>query len=344
MSNWQEIQAVLDQEIKAAVLITVGRAKGSVPRETGATMLVSAETTTGTIGGGRLEYLAIETARDMLSSEEASKDRILNVPLGPELAQCCGGQVDILLSKLEEEDLFCFNRLNIDNENSLLITEWRDGHSHRLLFSGREYPDSFNLPVRQAAERCLEDLGTEIVSSSDTDFTMVQSLREDEFKVVVYGAGHVGRKVVQALAPLPCRLYWIDERPEVFPEDVSANVEMLGSPNPVAKIAALPPNAFHLVMTHSHQRDLEICEALLRRCDEAYIGLIGSATKKAKFKKRLALRGYSDQQTARIICPIGIGELTGKRPAEIAASVAADILLRHQHSRVAALTDKTETA
>jgi xanthine dehydrogenase accessory factor len=344
MSSWQEIQAALDQELGAAVLITVGKAKGSVPRETGATMLVTAETTIGTIGGGRLEYLAIETARGMLVSEDASKDRVLNVPLGPELAQCCGGHVDILLSKLTDSEFEYFNRLNFDNNNPLLITEWNEGHSQRQLLSAGEIPDSFSLPIRQAVERCFEDLGTEIVSISDTAFTMIQSLREDEFRVVVYGAGHVGRKVVQALAPLPCYIYWIDERPEAFPESLPASIDIIRSSNPVGKIASLPPNAFHLVMTHSHQRDLEICEALLRRSDEVYIGLIGSATKKAKFKKRLALRGYSDQQTARIICPIGISELTGKRPAEIAASVAADILIRHQQRRMMDITDKTETA
>ncbi len=344
MSNWSEILEALDQGPEAAVLITVGRTKGSVPRETGATMLVTHETTVGTIGGGRLEYLAIQTAQEVLSEKDTENDQILSVPLGPELAQCCGGYVDILISKLTISDLNKFNQLNYDNGNTLLVTEWRDSCSQRQIVAGSKLPDHFSLPVRRAAESCLEKRGTEIVSSTEMDFTMVQSLEEEEFKVVVYGAGHVGRQVVQSIAPLPCHVYWIDERAKEFPETIPANADRIVAPNPVTKIATLPQDAFHLVMTHSHQRDLEICEALLRRSDEAYIGLIGSATKKAKFRKRLALRGYSDQQTARIICPIGLDHLSGKRPAEIAASVAADILMRHQQRQLMKTTDKTERA
>lgn len=344
MSNWRDILAALEQGADAAVLVTVGPASGSVPRDSGAAMLVTGNAIAGSIGGGRLEQLATEAARDMLTGEDVRKDRILDLPLGPELAQCCGGRVDILISKLSESDFGQFRQLNNIDKDTLLITEWQETQSQRRILNGASLPDHVSPAVRQAAERCRERPGTEIVFASDTAFTLVQSLREEEFDVVLFGAGHVGRKVVEALSPLPCHLTWIDEREAEFPSDIPANVARIVSSNPMGQVPLLPAGAFHLVMTHSHQRDLEICEALLRRNDAAYIGLIGSATKKAKFRKRLALRGYSDQQTARIICPIGLVGLSGKRPAEIAASVAADILMRHQQRRMLETTGTTETA
>ena len=339
MSNWTDIATAYDPiQDGAAVLVTVGLVKGSTPREMGATMLVTASRSMGTIGGGRLEYLAVNAARNMLQENEKSAE-ILNVPLGPELAQCCGGYVDILLGKLSADGAYnIFNRLN--EENSILLSRWTSSSCHRQVLTANDSMIYLDQTIQSAIERRLTSPGAEIINSGaeeETEFTLVQSLHEAEFHLTLFGAGHVGKAVVQAFSSLPCTILWVDERPQEFPDAIPANVREIVIESPISAISDSPADGYYLIMTHSHQLDLDICEALLKQRPEArYIGLIGSNTKKAKFHKRLAVRGFSTGEIDRIACPIGLPELDGKRPAEIALGVAADIMRRHrklQHDR-----------
>ena len=146
------------------------------------------------------------------------------------------------------------------------------------------------------------------------------------FTLAVFGAGHVGRALVAALALLPCQLIWIDEREDEF-DNLSAaraNVEIRAVDAPSAEMKTLPPGCFVIITTHSHDLDLELCEAALRRDDLGFIGLIGSATKKARFIKRLQQKNKSALD--RLVCPIGLSTIQGKEPQVIAASVAAQLL------------------
>jgi xanthine dehydrogenase accessory factor len=144
--------------------------------------------------------------------------------------------------------------------------------------------------------------------------------------VLVYGAGHVGAAVVRALAPLPFAIRWIDARAGLA-ADPPPGATVVETPLPEAEAAAAPREAFHLVLTHSHALDLEIVAAALAR-GAAFVGLIGSATKRATFRRKLAARGLPEASLAALTCPIGLPGLRDKRPAVIAASVAADLLLR----------------
>jgi xanthine dehydrogenase accessory factor len=146
------------------------------------------------------------------------------------------------------------------------------------------------------------------------------------FEIAIFGAGHVGKALVKLLADLACRVTWIDPREAMFPEDVPANVTTLIADEPADEIAALPAGAFVLVMTHSHPLDQRVVEAALKREDFRYVGLIGSATKRARFLKRLAARGLTEAQLARLTSPIGIAGVGGKHPGEIAIAVAAQLL------------------
>ncbi|MEX1036952.1 MAG: xanthine dehydrogenase accessory protein XdhC [Sneathiella sp.] len=340
MSNWSDIAAAYDPARDgASVLVTVGRVKGSTPRNTGANMLVTASKSIGTIGGGRLEYLVIDNARKMLLDSEKSSE-ILTFPLGPELAQCCGGHVDILLDKLSpEEALSIFNRLNIIN--SIFVSRWTQSGCHRQIVAAGDSTIYLDKLIQSAIERLLSSPGTEIVNSetaNEAEFTLIQSLHEAEFHVTLFGAGHVGKALTQTLAPLPCAVRWVDQRADEFPDDIPSNVSKVATESPLGAIADSPRGSYFIIMTHSHQLDLEICEALLKqRPDARFIGLIGSKTKKAKFEKRLMTRGFNSREIARVTCPIGIPELSGKMPAEIALGVATDLLLRHrkpQHERI----------
>ena len=148
------------------------------------------------------------------------------------------------------------------------------------------------------------------------------------FFLQLHGAGHVGRAVVRLLAGLPCRVQWVDERESEFPPDVlPPHIERLCVEPVQAEVAAAPAGAFFLVLTHSHVLDLALTEAILRRGDAAWFGLIGSKTKRARFEHRLLERGFSAAQLARMVCPIGLPGLWGKQPEVLALAVVAQMLL-----------------
>lgn len=146
--------------------------------------------------------------------------------------------------------------------------------------------------------------------------------------LLLFGAGHVGRALVLALAPLPFIVRWLDGRPDAYPAHVPANVVCEQLVDVAATLGSAPDGAFALIMTHDHGLDLEIVHAALLRRTLGFVGLIGSATKRARFKTRLAGRGLGAEDIDRLVCPIGEARLESKAPAEIAAGIAVDLLLR----------------
>lgn len=149
------------------------------------------------------------------------------------------------------------------------------------------------------------------------------------FFLQLYGAGHVGRAIAAVLATLPCQVQWIDERETEFPppgQPAAPHIERLCVEPVHAEVAQAPPGAFYLVLTHSHDLDFSISEAVLRRGDFAYFGLIGSKTKRERFVRRLVQRGVAPEAVTRMCCPIGVAGITGKEPAVVAVSVVAQLL------------------
>lgn len=148
--------------------------------------------------------------------------------------------------------------------------------------------------------------------------------------LALFGGGHVGKALVNALAPLPFAVTWIDSRDEIFPQQVPPNVACEHSDPVHAAVPQLAAGSRVLIMSFSHAEDLDVVAACLRRLRERddlpYVGLIGSKTKWATFRHRLEERGFTGGELARVICPIGLPGITGKEPEVIAASVAAQIL------------------
>lgn len=155
---------------------------------------------------------------------------------------------------------------------------------------------------------------------------------EPLFRLQLHGAGHVGRAVATLLATLDCEVDWFDQRDDGFPD-----LTTLGSPWPAhirrtsvdtveGEVAGAAPGSCFLVLTHEHALDLRIVEAVLRRGEFAWLGLIGSRTKRASFASRLAARGHAESAIDRIVCPIGTTEIAGKEPELIAVSVVAQLL------------------
>jgi xanthine dehydrogenase accessory factor len=167
------------------------------------------------------------------------------------------------------------------------------------------------------------------------DFT--EQFGDSNRKLYLFGAGHVGRALVLALAPLPFDVVWIDPREGAFPSVVPSNVVTIHSEDPAAEIANAPSDSFALVMTHSHPLDLEITDAVMRNSRFTYAGLIGSATKRARFSKRLRESGVPDKNISSLVCPIGVQGIKSKHPAAIAAATAAQLLEKDELLRTAAI-------
>ncbi len=147
------------------------------------------------------------------------------------------------------------------------------------------------------------------------------------FALQLYGAGHVGRAIVSLLADIECRVVWIDEREAEFPPvALPPHLETRCIDTVEAEVASAAPGAHFLVLTHSHDLDLRITEAVLRRADFAWLGLIGSASKRARFEHRFLQRGLAPEMIARLTCPIGLPGIQGKEPAVLALAVVAQLL------------------
>jgi len=155
---------------------------------------------------------------------------------------------------------------------------------------------------------------------------LFEPMGQFQAQIAVFGAGHVARALVPLLASLPCRVRWIDSREQEFPTQIPHGVQKIICEDPADEINTLPVGCYCIVMTHNHALDLELSAALLKRNDFSYFGLIGSKTKRLKFEHRLHERGFSADQLQRMRCPIGLNEVKGKLPIEIAISIAGEII------------------
>jgi xanthine dehydrogenase accessory factor len=168
--------------------------------------------------------------------------------------------------------------------------------------------------------------GTHVMQEQDGRRWLVDLVAAPRAHLLLFGAGHVGAAIVRALADLPCRVTWVDEREDQFPPAVPANVTVEATDTPEAVVAGAPQGASYLVMTHSHALDQRLSEAILSRSGVGWFGLIGSHTKRKQFEHRLRARGVDEARLASMACPIGVPGITGKQPAVIAASVVAQLL------------------
>lgn len=275
---------------------------GSSPREAGAAMLVWQGGQSGTIGGGALEWQAAQAARALLGTGGACVTRHA---LGPELGQCCGGAVTLATEVFDAA--------------ALAALELRDGCVLRRVAGAAPVP----LAIARALARARDRGAVPAVTLADG--WLLEPLALPARKLWVWGAGHVGRALVAVLAPLPgFALTWVDTAADRFPADIPPGVVPRISADPDALVPEAPADAEHLILTYSHALDLELCHRLLQH-GFAGCGLIGSATKWARFRSRLSALGHAPADVARIVCPIGDPGL-GKHPQAIAIGVASELM------------------
>jgi len=245
-----------------SIFVEITATKGSVPRDAGTFMLVSAADTWGTIGGGNLEFAAIDAARAMLSSGRLSET--MRVTLGPNSGQCCGGVVDLKLSLADDS-----------------VTS---GLKVRLTQEKLAFPD-----------------------------------------VYLFGAGHVGRALAVALKPLPLHIVVVETRHEEL-DGLDPGIETRLAAMPESLLRDVRPGGAVVILTHDHAVDFLIGAEALKRDDLAYVGMIGSKTKRGVFSNWLIREGYDGDMIDGLVLPIGGKKLRDKRPEVIAALVAAELL------------------
>ena len=276
--------------------VVIAALRGSSPRETGAAMLVWKDGQSGTIGGGALEFEAAQAAR-------AGASGISQHALGPDLGQCCGGAVT-LLSEV-------YDRASVAALDTAVIA--------RAVGADCPLPLSVKRLLAQARAQGIAP------ETQLRDGWMIEAVHHPARPVWIWGAGHVGRALVNVLAPMPdLAITWVDTGPERFPDYIPGGVTVVPTAHPAELVRHAPINAEHLVLTYSHALDLELCHRMLNH-QFAFAGLIGSATKKARFRSRLAALGHSPDRINDITCPIGDPSL-GKHPQMIAVGVGAALL------------------
>jgi xanthine dehydrogenase accessory factor len=245
-----------------AILVEITAVKGSAPREAGTFMLVSKRGIWETIGGGQFEYMAIDHARAML--EGKTEIAVMDIPLGPEIGQCCGGRTELTFTEVTED-----------------IAE--------------------TLKQRLAREH------------------------QSQPAVFIFGAGHVGKALAQALSLLPLSVTVVETRAEELqdlPQTVSSHLAAM----PEALVKTIPPGGSVVIVTHDHALDFLIAREALARQDLAYVGMIGSQTKRATFAHWLSREGAPPSMIERLILPIGGSIVKDKRPQVIASLVASEVL------------------
>ena len=317
------------------VRVTVASVLGSAPRETGASMLVGVDALHGSIGGGNLEFKAIETARAML--REGSPWHLASFPLGPALAQCCGGFVELWFERIAAEQRGVFGALHATREDGksecLIATVATPGQPPQSALLPQAGDDRLRDPTLEAwvrseasAMRHEDPPVNARLARSGSWTLLLERLDAPPTPLYLFGAGHVGRALVSVLSGLPFQVRWVDERNGIFPDLLPVNVIAHASTAPAEVVRHAPPDACFLVLTHSHALDYEICREILRRDSFSFVGLIGSHTKAARFAHRLARDGIAAERVGRLVCPIGIAGIAAKQPEAIAVAVAAQLL------------------
>ncbi len=246
--HWSSAIQQAQQAGRAYVIATIINTQGSSPRDGGSKMVIDADTTFDTIGGGQLEFLVVQQARELIAQNKSCQ--ILKpFPLAAAAAQCCGGNVIVMLES----------------------------------FAARDW------------------------------------------QIVLFGAGHVCKALVTILAGLPCQVRIIDNRPQLMTEALPSNCRYDYCADPVAAVAQLPAQSWVVIFTHDHSLDFNLCVELLRAWRWSYLGLIGSETKALRFRKRLETAGLKPEAIAQMHSPIGLPEVKGKLPMEVAVSIAAQL-------------------
>ena len=322
--DWIGTTQRLITEHGRAVLIMVTADKGSTPRDSGTWMLVSDDKQSGTLGGGELERLAEEAARAMLAGHGTWQRSSLHCALGPDLRQCCGGHVTLMLEPLD-----------------MSATDWLAQAAESARVADNQYSVLFQSNEPAATPRIITNDG----ALSGITGVHLQLLTDTRLSLFLFGAGHVGQAVATLSTQLPLRLTVIDGRANqraLIPN--ADNIEVMGMDSAEEAAARVSSGSAALVMTHSHELDYTLCHALLTQNSAVFVGLIGSRSKANRFRSRLRKDNVPEKSLARLTSPIGSSGPKGKEPGVIALAALSEVLTLNMKSAALDLTPSVQGA
>ncbi len=297
------------------VRVVVIKTLGSTPRDMGAAMVVGGDDFSGTIGGGKLEYMALEEARNMLQISGEPARKPMNFILGPHLRQCCGGVAWLLFERFEKEQVSA-------------LKEFKQGLTPQSLIIRQTGREGFYQTEQDVALGNFASVPVLYKDEEKGEEWFIEPALQKRTPLYIYGAGHVGRALVRVMEDLPFEIFWVDTAEGRFPSDIRSDVNCIIAPKQDGFVAhQAEKGAFHVAMTYSHDSDLNIARAVLTQAQPAYLGVIGSESKKAKFLNRLKKEGMSDEDLSLFTCPVGAIVFEHKDPAMIAISIAAQLIV-----------------
>jgi xanthine dehydrogenase accessory factor len=323
LRDWPAAAIGLLTREPAVVRVVIAQARGSVPRDAGVCMLVSASGLLGTVGGGQLEWQAVTAARALLDPA-CDAATLQHFTLATDLGQCCGGVVDVWMERYTHGNLGALRRAQAASERGAALwcsTLHGATLRHEVLVDGCAAPEALAL-LRAPRTQAMPQLSVQ----PDGQVRLLERLDESLPAVWVYGAGHVGQALARIAAALPVQLTWIDPRGQLLPPVPGREVTVLEVADPAQTVAQAPPGTYFVVLTHSHSLDYQLCREILKRADQAWIGVIGSKSKAARFRSRLLRDGFSTGEVAKLVCPMGLAGIQSKWPAAIAVSIATQLL------------------
>ena len=294
ISKIEEVMYSLTHYNRIARVVIIST-KGSAPRKVHSQMIVTEKQAFGSIGGGQLEYQITSICRQSLLSVQKFDREVRRFALGPSLGQCCGGSVSALIEYFHRSDAPKLQKLK---QSAILIHE----------LNTKKFPYE----------------GDQSLSFDEKKVYQEQLFRK-KTDLFIWGAGHTGREIMASTKSLPLNRYWIDIAKERFPNSMDEDIHVIWADDPTRLTASFPDDGIHLILTHSHQLDLAIIQSLLSHNRFYKLGLIGSMTKKARFKSQLSKAGFTSSDIDKIVCPIGVPEIKGDEPFRIALSVAGQI-------------------
>ena len=306
------------------VLVTVIASSGATPRGAGARMLVGrAGRICGTIGGGAVEYRSEQIAAQVLAEKTSrGHDFALTRDDVQNLGMICGGACDVFFHHLPAGDehtiALCAEAEEQFRKGSalwLLTSLGENGrmglYAHDLGYWGMDVPEP--LPLSRHPER-IGDIFAEQINAPG--------------RVYVFGGGHVAQELVPVLSHVGFRCVVMDDRaefakPELFP---GAEEVICGDLGRIGDYMTIGSEDYVCVMTRGHSHDT-VVQAQVLKCRPTYCGVIGSAAKAAGVRKRLKVEyGLADDELDLVTTPIGL-PIKGETPAEIAISIAAQMIL-----------------
>ena len=321
MKIWHEIVRQLEAN-SPCVLISIIEKKGSVPRSVGTKMLLRNDGSIfGTIGGGQLEWSMMQHGTELLSHHNEHYFTLRNQTLGPGIGQCCGGSVTVGLEHISPAYL--------SKAKEFMELEQNGGFQCKVKFSDH---GKINRDLGTGRNSSTKELNLDNNKINQENF-FIENYNELRRQLTIFGAGHIGQALMLAIAPLPFDVTWVDSRKSIFPKTTPKNFRCIVERKPINVLANTPDNSFIIITTHSHALDQEITYAALLDDRFAYVGLIGSESKKASFKSRLSKIGLPESKFNKLVCPIGIDGIQSKNPAAIATATAAQLLIYNESNR-----------